>query len=82
MFGLYMSSVCIESCIIWTAVAKWIEWEESVEARERVDDAEKAVMLLSIQTSYGLKMTGTQATSTDMKPAQLLSLMQLLSLCS
>ena len=35
------------------------EWEESVEAREDVDDAEKPVMLLSAQTSYGLKMTGT-----------------------
>ena len=34
------------------------EWEESVEAREDVDDAEKAIMLLNTQTSYGLKMTG------------------------
>ena len=34
------------------------EWEKSVEAREDVDDAEKAVMLLSAQTSYGLKTTG------------------------
>ena len=31
------------------------EWKENVEAREDVDDAEKAVMLLSAQTSYGLK---------------------------
>ena len=37
------------------------EWEESVEAREDVNDAEKPIMLLSAQTSYGLKMTGTSS---------------------
>ena len=30
-----------------------------MEARGDVADAEKAVMLLSAQTAYGLKMTGT-----------------------
>ena len=34
------------------------EWEESVEARGDVSDAEKPVMLLSAQILCGLKMTG------------------------
>ena len=59
-----ITCVYIELCVLqlqWLSedfLSYLNEWEESVEAREDVDDAEKAVMLLSAQTSYGLKMTG------------------------
>lgn len=67
MLVYHASSVSLCRIIIIQHKLQWLsedflsylsEWEESVEAREDVDDAEKAIMLLNTQTSYGLKMTG------------------------